>query len=431
MGLSIGVLAFGVYYGLSFLPGESYSAGKGPPGLATTTVSGEKVPLANISTSSQKLPLPQVTYIPTPQPTKAIYMTSCVAGTPSWRGALVKLIERKELNAVVIDIKDYSGTITFPPTNPLLKENGGTGCRAADLPQFIYELHQKNIYVIGRITVFQDPYYTKTHPELAVKKLSDGSVWKDYKGLSFIDVGAKPYWDYIVALSKESYGLGFDELNFDYVRFPSDGNMKDIDYAYSRGKTKAEALREFFEYLHGQLKDIPSTSSGQAPSNSSGQVGAVLSVDLFGMSSTNTDDLNIGQILENALPYFDYIDPMVYPSHYPPHFNGWADPNKHPYEVVNFSLKEAVKRATATTTPVRLFDSVLVSAATGTTPTLWSKPVYPASKIRPWLQDFQYGGYYGPKEVRAQIQATYDAGLDSWLLWDPGNKYTPSALLDK
>lgn len=152
-------------------------------------------------------------------------MTSCVASSASFREKLVKLIEDTELNAVIIDIKDYSGTISFKSDNSVLV-NGGKGCVSGDMKEFVQELHNKNIYVIGRITVFQDPYYTKKRPDLAVKMSDKETTWKDYKGLSFIDVGAKEYWDYIVELSKASYALGFDELNYDYVRFPSDGKYE-------------------------------------------------------------------------------------------------------------------------------------------------------------------------------------------------------------
>ncbi|MBI2618403.1 hypothetical protein HYW58_03055, partial [Candidatus Kaiserbacteria bacterium] len=335
-----------------------------------------------------------VTHQNTPEPVKAIYLTQCVAGTPSIRNSLVKLIENTELNSVVIDIKDYSGTLIFESQHPLLKANIGEGCRAPDLQEFIGALHEKNIYVIGRITVFQDPFYTKLRPDLAVKRSSDiNAVWKDYKGLSFIEVGAKEFWDYIVAIGEESYTLGFDELNFDYIRFPSDGNMNDIYYPFSEEMIvadpdtgKAKVLREFFAYLQNRLKPT----------------GAVLSADLFGMTMTNPDDLNIGQVLEYAAPYFDYIAPMVYPSHYPKGFNGWENPNEHVYGVVNFSMLKGVERMImASSTP---------------------------SKLRPWLQDFDYGGDYGAEEVRAQIQATYDAGLSSWMLWNPSNVYTTSAL---
>lgn len=349
------------------------------------------------------------THVPTPAAVKALYMTACVAGTPSWRGKLKELVETTELNSIVIDIKDYTGTISFPTEHPALKENAGTGCRAKDMREFIKELHQAGIYVIGRITVFQDPYYTKKRPDLAVQSMSHPGPWKDHKGLSFIDVSAREYWDYIVALAEESYRIGFDEINFDYIRFPSDGNMKDVRYVWSGTTTKALALRNFFSYLHGELQGT----------------GMVTSADLFGMTTTNYDDLNIGQVLEHALPYFDYIAPMVYPSHYPRGFNGWANPNEKVYDVIHFSMSRAVARALSTTTPVALPGAEPLAS---TTPRLFAKPSYDKQKLRPWIQDFDYGGNYGPAEVRAQIKATYDAGLTSWMLWDPGNRYTREAL---
>lgn len=333
------------------------------------------------------------THLKTPEPVKGIYMTACAAATPSFRAKLEKLVEETELNTIIIDLKDYSGTISFETTHPLLRDSEGTGCRIADLALFIETLHQKNIYVVGRVTVFQDPYYAKKHPELAVLRKSDGAVWKDRKGLSFIDVSAQPYWDYIAAISEEGYRIGIDEMNFDYIRFPSDGDMKDIAFPHSAALLtrdpeggKTEALRVFFSYLYERLSPQ----------------GIVLSADLFGMTTTNTDDLNIGQVLESAAPYFDYIAPMVYPSHYPPNFNGWKDPNKVPYEIVNFSMSEAARR--------------LVAASST------------SAKLRPWLQDNDYPVPYTPAMVRAQMQATYDSGLTSWMLWDAANTYTREAL---
>lgn len=411
-GAVVGIVAVSGYYGLSFLQTDTYSAENKLSAAVAEPVVDEKISAEKVV---EKPALPPVMHIATPESVKAIYMTQCVAGTPSWRERLTKLIDDTELNSVVVDIKDYSGTISFKPETPILTENGGVGCRTTDMRKFVAELHGRNIYVIGRVTVFQDPYYTKAHPDQAVKKLSDGTVWKDRKGLSFVDVGSKKYWDYVVALAKESYDIGFDEINFDYVRFPSDGDMKDIDFTLSGGHSKAEALRIFFDHLHSEL----------APT------GMVMSADLFGMTTTNTDDLNIGQVLENALPYFDFIDPMVYPSHYPTGFNGYKDVNAHPYDIVKFSLDRAVERAKASTTTTHLSGSEIVSMATGTKPTLYSKPIYPISKIRPWLQDFDYPVPYTSDMVRAQIKATYDAGLTSWLMWDPGNKYTREALDSK
>lgn len=352
---------------------------------------------------------PSVTHIRTPDAVKAIYMTACVATMPSFRDKLVRIADTTEVNSIVIDIKDFSGTIAFSANHPLLKDNAGPGCRTNDLREFIEELHKKNIYTIARITVFQDPYYTKIHPELAVKRASDGGVWKDRKGLSFVDVSAKPYWEYIVALGNEAYEMGFDELNFDYVRFPSDGNMKDIAFTWGKGMSKAEALEHFFAYIYESFKDS----------------GVKTSADLFGMTTTNTDDLNIGQVLERTMPYFDYVAPMVYPSHYPTGFNGWKNPNNHSYDLIKFVVTKGADRAEATTTSVAHFGGERVGTST---PAIYTKDAYSRNKIRPWLQDFDYGGNYGPVEVRAQIQATYDSGLDSWFLWDPKNLYTKEAL---
>ena len=326
-----------------------------------------------------------VTHLPTPEPLKAIYMTSYVAGHKDLRSALMKLIQETELNAVVIDIKDYSGRIAFPVNDPELHSVGASEKRIADLDDFLEELHRKGIYIIGRISVFQDSFLVGKRPAWAVKRESDKTVvWKDYKGVQWLDAGNHEVWEYIVRLAKESYTRGFDELNFDYIRFPSDGNMNDIFYPMSEGRVKAEVIREFFSYLR---ESLAGTS-------------AILSADLFGMTTTNKDDLNIGQILEYALPYFDYISPMVYPSHYPATFLGFANPAANPYEVVKYSMDEAYRRAS--TTPL---------------------------KLRPWLQDFDIGADYDAEKVRAQMKAVYDAGLTSWMLWAPSNRYTKDALL--
>ncbi len=363
---------------------------------------------------------PKAVHLKTPSPMRGIYMSQCVAGTPSFRDSLVEFVKDTELNTMVIDIRDYTGKISFPTDNPILKDSVSKDCGAIDMKEFIEKLHAENIYVIGRITTFQNPYYTTVHPEYAVQKIG-GGVWKDYKGLAFVDVGAKPYWETVVELGKVSHDeIGFDELNFDYIRFPSDGPMKEADYTWSRGKSKAEALEEFYKYLTDALRPT----------------GAVLSVDLFGMVTTNEDDLNIGQVLERALPYFDYIYPMVYPSHYPTGFNGYKNVNEHPYDIVRFAMEAAVARTIAPTTTVEaLIETPLtrpeVVPATGTTATttrevatgVYTKSPYPASKMRPWLQSFDYPVNYTPAMVEAQIKATYDAGLDSWLFWDAANKY--------
>ena len=262
--------------------------------------------------------------------------------------------------------------------------------------------------------MFQDPLYTATYPQRAVQSKSNGGPWKDYKGLSFVDVGAQPFWDYIADIARESHDIGFDELNFDYIRYPSDGPMSDVQFNHSDYNQRALELEKFFRYISGKVRKAD--SNGHVPT---------LSADLFGMTTTNHDDLTIGQVLERATPYFDYIAPMTYPSHYPPGFNGYANPNNNVYGVIKYSADRAIERVMATTTEIASFAYEPMGTST---PYVYKKPSRDPNILRLWLQDFDYGGDYGPTEVRAQIQAVYDAGLHSWMLWAPSNRYTRAAL---
>ena len=332
----------------------------------------------------------KVAHIETPEKVKGLYISSWVAGTTDFRDSVIEIIDTTEINTVVIDVKDSTGRISFATNDPYLTEIGASENRIRDVDALIELLHSKGIYVIARIAVFQDPYLVKKWPSEAVKKSSDKNVaWGDRKGMHWIDAGSTKVWDYTVAVGKEAYDRGFDELNFDYIRFPSDGNMKDIYYPISDSKVKADVMRSFFEYLNSSFEEenIP------------------ISADIFGMTTTNTDDLNIGQILEDAVRNFDYVSPMVYPSHYPATWNGFANPAANPYEVIKISMKGAVDRTTAIGEDV--------------------------NKLRPWLQDFNLGATYTASMVREQIDATEELGIDSWLLWDPANTYTKTALKEE
>lgn len=328
-----------------------------------------------------------VTHIKTPTVVKALYMSSWVAGSDNFRNSLVKIIDDTELNAVVIDIKDSTGRVSFEIDDPEIKDIESYENRIKNIRALTALLHSKNIYVIGRISTFQDPYLTKLKPEWALKKISDGGVWKDKKGLSFLDPTNKNVHKYIISLALDSYNEGFDEINFDYIRYPSDGNIKDINYNLASGETRSDSMEKFFKYLSTEIK-----KAGDIP----------ISADVFGLTTEATDDMGIGQVWEKIIPYFDFIAPMVYPSHYPSLHAGYKNPALYPYEVVN--------RALAST--------VVKSKAINQSP----------SKIRPWLQDFDLGATYTKEMVRAQINAVNNNGLSSWMLWDPSNKYTPSAL---
>ena len=360
------------------------------------TVSAEDVSatFSDQSTLTETEKYPPVVHLPTPEPLYAAYMTSWVAGTPSLRNNIVNLVDTTSLNAIVIDIKDYSGKISYVTNDPLITMYGSSENRIRDIDAFIEDLHERGIYVIGRVTVFQDPYLAKRHPELAISRISDGGLWADKNGLNYLYPGNEDVWKYTVAIAKDGYARGFDEINFDYIRFPSDGNIKDMAIPDST-LSKSDIVKSFFVYVD---QELAGTS-------------IVTSADLFGMTTTNTDDLGIGQVLEKALPYFDYVCPMVYPSHYPPGFNGWVNPNANPHDLIKYVMSRAVTRAEALKVDPSLTES--------------QRARIDKLQLRPWLQNFSLGQPpYTANEIHAQIQGTYDAGLTSWLLWDAANKYT-------
>ena len=364
---------------------------------------------------------------PTPETIKAIYVTSWSAGNKKAIDRLIDLIRETELNAMVIDIKDYSGHVTYDIEVPDVLKYKAKEVRISKINSLIKKLHDEGIYVIARLTVFQDPILSSIRPDLAVQNISTGEPWLDRKGLGWIDPSAKEAWDYNIAIAKDALLRGFDEINFDYIRFPSDGDLSLMKFPFYNIETvyKKDAIREFFAYLRGELE------------------GYKISADLFGLSSINKDDLGIGQVIEYAYEFFDYVSPMVYPSHYAKGFLALDEPAKYPYEVIKYSMHTAMVRLIAYSQDVimQALDE-LQSASGGESP----KVKLPNSKLRPWIQDFDLGGVpYGVEEVRAQINALYDSAksfecqgenqtlclnpLNGWMLWDPANIYTKEALL--
>lgn len=352
--------------------------------VATTSLQG--VVKSNTVISSSTTTSRVVTHIKTPEHVKSIYMSSWVAGTPSIRSKLVKLIDDTELNAVVIDVKDNTGLVSWDG-------------RIRDIDNFIDELHSKNIYVIARIAAFQDPLYVKLHPEEAVHSKSTGGIWKDHKGIPWVDTGSRNMWKYIENISKESYARGFDEINLDYIRFPTDGALSDMTFPIS-GKAgllvnKPAIVSEFFHYITDTLH----------------KEGIPVSGDLFGIIMVTKVDIGVlGQDMHTALETFDYVAPMIYPSHFYPGTAGYQKPAQHPGEIISYSMKLGIEIA----------DEVASSTGQATSTI--------RAKYRPWYQDFDMGGVYTAEMVRAQISAGEKLGIDSWMLWDPANKYTPAAL---
>ncbi len=328
---------------------------------------------------------------------KGVYLTSWTASDQGRVGHFIDLVNRTELNAVVIDIKEVDGGIAFDTRSSLIDALGTENIMIQDINQLIDKFHKENVYVIARIVVFKDKILPKIKPEWALKN-KEGGIWRDWAGRIWLNPTSKEVWDYHIELAREAVRAGFDEINFDYIRFPSDGDISQIDYsqfgnlastsASYNEVPKAELMEEFFKYLSQGLKPT----------------GVFLSADLFGLTlwHEGSNDMNIGQILELALPYFDFICPMVYPSHYPNGFENFPNPAEYPYEIIKMNLERGQGRL-----------------------------IEGGAKIRPWLQDFDMGAIYDSRMINLQKQAVYDTDSYGWTLWNPANRYTEEALKKK
>lgn len=358
---------------------------------------------------------------------RGVYLTRDFLRAEERINAVVEFIKKNNLNGVVLDIKDYSGYLTYKAEVPEAKKIGAEEMATVLRPNtLIKKLHDENIYIIGRISVFQDQIFAKNHPELALRNKLNGESWLDDKMLMWLDPAAQAVWKYNVDIAREALSRGFDEINFDYLRFPSDGNLEMIDYPiwgklanqsdkFINIPTKRQIILSFFKYVRDNLAD------------------AKISADLFGMTTLSKHDLGIGQIIEDAFQYFDYINPMIYPSHYAAGFMGYKNPAAHPYEVVKYSLEGALVRLTNYLTKPKSIEA----STTSTSGEKLSEHLLPllnsvSPKIRPWLQAFSLGAFYDKQLVKEEIRATLDAfgsGQDyskyyaGWLLWNPSSDY--------
>ncbi|MBI4091110.1 MAG: putative glycoside hydrolase [Candidatus Komeilibacteria bacterium] len=315
---------------------------------------------------------------------KGLYLTAFSAANPKKRAEIIDLTKRTELNAVVIDIKDYSGYVLYDSMLPLVDELNTDRDTLKNIRTIVKEFKDAGMYVIARQTVFQDPVLARANPEWAIRT-ADGSLWRDYKGLSWVDPTKEEVWRYNMNIAKEAISYGFDEINFDYIRFPSDGNIRTAVYANVQ-ESKEKTIRTFNQYVRKQLRNQP----------------AYTSFDLFGLTlEAKNFDLNIGQRLDTAKDAVDYIYPMTYPSHYPPGHLSYQNPADFPYEVVHNGLVKAE-------------------------PTM----ALSRTKLRPWIQAFDLGAVYDGTKIRAQIKAAEESPLTSgWMLWNASNRYSTAGLL--
>jgi hypothetical protein len=327
-----------------------------------------------------------------PQSIKAAYLTYFGVGDRGIRTRVLELASRTELNAVVIDVKGDRGWILYRTEVEQAQAIGAQGPGTLrDFDGLMADLNTRGIYTIARIVTFKDNLLATGRPDLAIIDTRTGKPWIDNEKLAWVDPFREEVWAYNIALAKEAVRRGFDEIQFDYVRFPTDGKLGAARYSRPNSKdTRLPAIASFLERARREL----------------GPTGAFVAADLFGYTGFNENDTDIGQRIEELAPHLDYICPMVYPSGYHKGIPGHPNPVLVPYKVVHESVRLIRKRSAGT-----------------------------VALVRPWLQDFRDYAFdrriFGVSEVQAQIRGAEEAGGVGWMLWNPRNDYTGAALRAK
>ena len=305
-----------------------------------------------------------------PEKLTGVYFPSAHLSGRSFEG-IVHYMEAAGLNLAVMHAKDPLGRLFWKSNNSTAK-NMNASAPNASLEHTISSLRQKGIWTAAKMDVFQDSLLVTHYPEMGVMDSQTGELWSDHKGLHW----ANPYdirvWDYTIALCLELIEIGIDEIQFDYIRFPSDGNMSTTEYPIViEGISKAECIGKFLAYANSKLKPT----------------GVIISVDLFGMTAWKTKDFGVGQVLEQIAPHVDVICPMFYPSHFPENFLNLENPGQYPHRIMKASLREIKKRTD--------------------------------KKIRPWIQGF----WYTPEDIDAQLQGVAENEITTWTVWNPSGRY--------
>ena len=415
---------------------------------------------------------------------KGIYVSGPMAGTAGMDN-LIALVDRTELNALVIDVKNDDGYLTCELDVPLAEQIGSEKHYIKDLPALVQTCKEKNIYLIARVVAFKDPILAEKMPEWSLHN-SDGSIFRDKSGLAWVNPYRKEVWEYLASVGEAAIKAGFDEVQYDYVRFSTDSRMKQVDFGDStKGRTKTEAISGFTLYASERIH----------------AAGGRISADVYGVVIDSEEDQQIvGQNYVEMSRSLDAISPMIYPSHYGPYNYQIPVPDAQPYDTVLAAMqaskmvlagldpKTGKKPVSADVSGNDAVDAAIVGgeavsgnnaadaaadsqSTSGTTAVSGNDAVQNAENaqaadgaqaaedaaaktfaltkeeiaqldpttgvqatVRPWLQDFTatwVKGHisYGPEEIRAQIQAVYDAGYEEWILWNAANRYTEGGLL--
>jgi len=327
--------------------------------------------------------------LPTTAAVKALYVNAWAFSSPKlWQ--LVRLADQTEVNAFVIDVKDDTGCLLYASDVAVANEIGASRCaHTRDARARIDTLLAHGIYPIARIVVAKDPLLAERKPAFSVH-LADGTLWRDRIGSAWVDAYNAGVWIYAADLAREALGMGFVEVQFDYVRFPDEPRERlatAIFPARRHGDTPRTAVRSHIQLVKSLV----------------GPLGAPITFDIFGLTASATDDMGIGQVWEDFISVADVVLPMIYPSHYQRGAYGYAWPNGQPYKIVRKALEEAIGRTRGPQ----------------------------AAEIRPYLQAFTLGRRlprYTPFEIREQIRATEELGINSWVLWNPRSVYQRQSL---
>lgn len=324
---------------------------------------------------------------------KGIYVSGPVAGTQKM-DELIELVDSTELNTLVIDIKNDEGRVTYKmQTDTVLQIEAGIDY-ITDIKSLVAKCKKKNIYLIARIVAFKDPYLAEKCPELAIKT-KNGEVFHDKKGLAWVNPYNHEVWDYLIEVAAEAANAGFDEIQFDYIRFSTDLKTDKLDLGEDAdNKSKTDIITEFTDYAYQQLSPL----------------GVYVAADVYGtIIDSKIDQDIVGQDYVQMAANLDYICPMVYPSHYANGVYGISIPDAQPYETVNAAMNSATKELSALPEENRAVNRVWIQSFTAT-----------------WVDGHIS---YGPQQIRDQIHGAYDAGYDEWILWNAAVKYQKDSLL--
>ena len=320
--------------------------------------------------------------LPAPSAVRALYVNRWASQSRKRMAKLIATADSTEINALVIDMKDEFG-LNYATKNSEFAKNAGTASKISNVTALIDTLKAHKILPIARIDVFKDSVTARVHPDWTIRK-SDNSIWRDKKGIAWVNPYHRELWDYNIGVAEELVKLGFGEIQFDYIRFPEPyPSLPKQVFPDSKDLPKPAALAEYLKHAKTRLNKL----------------GVRSTADIFGLVTTVGGALEVGQDWEKISPVVDVVLPMVYPSHYPRGSLGVPYPNADPYKIIHIAISRARER-----------DKKL--------------GISEAEHIRPWLQAFTLGKpEYGAEQLREQKRAVYESGYDGWVMWNPGSIY--------